>query len=300
MILFALFSFIVPFASIAPEYTAPAPLNTLPESARPVYARFGGVELIGYETPDRRYEPGDAVPVTLYWRVLEQSEHDLSLYLHAVLLDGAVIGKVDSYPGGGRLRTTLWQPGAIYADTYAISLDRNAAGASKLRVQVGWWDYATEAHIQPTLEDGSLLDVVMLDAGGFADGSSVFIPDTVTRIENVRFGDSIQLLGYQRDGDILTLYWQTLAQPDADYTVFAQVLDNQNEVVGQGDAPPDLPTRFWREGERYATRHTLVYPQPLKAGDYRLVIGWYNSADNTRLDTDAPDDAIVLETITAP
>ncbi|MBI5670386.1 MAG: hypothetical protein HZC41_20525 [Chloroflexi bacterium] len=310
--LFALFALIVPFASIAPQYAPPVPLEKLPDSARPVYARFGGVELIGYETPDRRYAPGDSAPVTLYWRVLEQSERDLSLWLHAVLLDGTVIGKVDSYPGAGRLRTTTWQPGAIYADMYAIPLNppppaslpegegRNKSlTASKLRIQVGWWHYASESHVPPTLEDGAPLDVVMLDAGGFADGVRVVVPAEAVPADAV-FGGQIRLLAYQRKGDSLTLYWETLAQPSADYTVFAQVLDEANTVVGQGDAPPDLPTRFWLPGERYATRHRLVYPAPPAPGDYRLMIGWYNPVDNRRLDTDAPDDALLLETISLP
>lgn len=146
------------------------------------------------------------------------------------------------------------------------------------------------------LADGTLLAVVMLDAGGFADGRAAAIPDDITRMD-ATFGGVIRLLAYQRAGDMLTLYWETLALPTADYTVFAQVLDAANTVVGQGDAPPDLPTRFWLPGERYITRHTLFYPEPPAPGDYRLVIGWYNPADNTRLDIAAPDDALLLETI---
>ena len=298
---FVLFAFIVPFANIAPQYAAPAPLDALPVTARPVYARFGGVELVGYETPDRRYAPGEAVPVTVYWRVLARSERDLSLYLHAVLQDGGVIGKVDSYPGGGRLRTSgaAWQPGAIYADTYAIPLERDAVGSSKLRIQVGWWDYPTEAYVRPTQEDGSPLGVVMLDAGGFAGGQPVATPDGVTRVD-AAFGGKFRLLGYALQGDSLRLYWETLARPAADFTVFAQVVDANRNVVGQGDAPPDLPTHFWLPGERYTTRHTLIYPEPLESGSYWLLIGWYNPLDSARLDTDAPDDAVMLETITLP
>ncbi len=312
--LLALFAFVVPFASIAPQYAAPAPLAALPDTARPVYARFGGVELIGYDTPDRRYAPEDSVPVTLYWRVAEPAEHDLSLWLHAVLSDGTVIGKVDSYPGGGRLRTTTWQPGIIYSDTYAIPLKPSPPAplpdgeggktaqsdwemtASKLRIQVGWWDYPTETYVQPTREDGSPLDVVMLDAGGYASGVRTVVPEDALSA-GMTFGGMIRLLAYQRAGDTLTLYWETLAPPTADYTVFAQMLDAANNVVGQGDAPPDLPTRFWLPNERYLTRHRLFYPGPPAPGDYRLVIGWYNPADNTRLDIAAPDDALLLETI---
>ncbi|NDJ60812.1 MAG: hypothetical protein GYB67_06785 [Chloroflexi bacterium] len=141
------FSLIVPFATIAPPYAPPPPRALLPETANPVYARFGDVALIGYTIPERRYEPGAMVPVTVYWQVIERSERDLSLYLHAISGGADEIGKIDSFPGGGRLRTSTWTPGAIYADHYAIPLDSDATGRSRLRVQVGWWHFPTEALI---------------------------------------------------------------------------------------------------------------------------------------------------------
>lgn len=307
----ALFALIVPFASIAPVYVAPEPLERLPDSARPVYARFGEVALIGYETPDRRYAPGDMLPVTVYWQVLEKTDRDLSLYLHAVLMDGSVIGKVDSYPGGGRLRTTTWQPGAIYADEYAIPLPplppqgegsktaqaENGPMASKLRVQVGWWFYPAEDHIPATTAEGQPMNVVMLDAGGFADGRGELAPEGLTAAQT-DFGEKIRLLGWRRDETRLTLYWEVIAPPGADYTVFAQWLDAANEVAAQGDAPPDLPTRFLLPGERYVTRHIFPSGETLAAGDYRLMIGWYDPLGGQRLAAGTPDDALLLETLT--
>lgn len=310
-IILVVFALVVPFASIAPVYAAPVPPANLPDSVRPVYARFGEVALVGYETPDRRYAPGETLPVTVYWQVLEKTDRDLSLYLHAVLLDGSVIGKVDSYPGGGRLRTTTWQPGAIYADEYAIpllpSLPQGEGSkmaqaeigpmASKLRVQVGWWFYPAEDHIPPTTAEGQPMGVVMLDAGGFADGRGEPAPEGLTPART-DFGGKIRLLGWQRDETRLTLYWETIAPPGAEYTVFAQWLDAANEVAAQGDAPPDLPTRFWLPGERYITRHTFAPLETLAAGDYRLVIGLYDPIGGQRLAAGTPDDALLLETLT--
>ncbi|MFN8451822.1 MAG: hypothetical protein U0521_25335 [Anaerolineae bacterium] len=93
---------IVPFATIAPEYAPPAPLSALPGDAQPVYARFGDVALVGYQMQER-YQPGDAISVTVYWQVIAASQHDDSLFLHAVLDDGTTIGKIDNI-GAGRLR----------------------------------------------------------------------------------------------------------------------------------------------------------------------------------------------------
>ncbi len=291
---------IVPFAYIAPAYAPPPPLEALPDEASPVYARFDGVALVGYRAEMARYEPGEAVPITLYWQVMAQSERDLSLYLHAVDDAGNVIGKVDTYPGGGRLRTTTWQPGAIYADRYAVPLEAEASGRSRLRISVGWWHRPTETVISPTAEDGAPLESVMLEAGGFAGAAEEPLPADLVETERVSFGGVIALLGYQWAGDRLRLAWEATGTPADDYTVFVQVLDEANQIVGQGDAPPALPTRYWRAGERHVTEHPIAYPLPPAAGSYRVVIGWYRPGDFARLETAHPDNAYPLTAIRLP
>ncbi|MBL8162525.1 MAG: DUF2142 domain-containing protein [Anaerolineae bacterium] len=288
------FALVVPIASIAPEYAAPVPLLELPGSAQQVYARFGGVALVGYEALEQRYQPGEQVPITLYWQVLDNAdERDYSLYLHATLDDGRVIGKVDSYPGGGRLRTSHWQQGALYSDTYAIPLTPDAAGISRLRVQVGWWHYASGERVEAVDADGAALNSVMLNAGGFAPQTVEPVTDAFTEITPVSFG-GVRLTGYQLDGNALALIWESSGALSADYTVFAQVIDAEGTIIGQGDAPPALPTRFWRSGERFITRHNLAYQQPPTPGNYQLLVGWYNPVDFARLDVAAPNDAYPL------
>ena len=82
--------------------------------------------------------------------------------------------------------------------------------------------------------------------------------------------------------------------------MFAQVLDAANRVIGQGDAPPDLPTRYWQPDEHYTTVHLLGYPEPVPEGRYRLVIGWYDPVSGARLDCGTPDGAVLLGEIPAP
>jgi hypothetical protein len=116
----------------------------------------------------------------------------------------------------------------------------------------------------------------------------------------VNFGGLLLLTGYQLQDNQLTLAWKTLNTAPADYTVFVQVLDDANTVVGQGDAPPQMPTHYWRAGEQFLTQHTLVYPQAPPSGNYRLVVGWYKPDDFARLETDSPDEAYVLANISVP
>lgn len=295
-----LFALLVPFASIVPRYTPPNPQAAVPSDIRPVYARFEDVALVGYQAQDQRYEPGDGVPVTLYWQVLEPSDQDYSLFLTLLAGSDQPIGKVDSYPGGGLLQTSGWQSGTIYADHYVIPIAADATGQGFLRMQVGWWDYPSETYIQPTGENGGPLEAVLLDIGGFIDPGAVPHLEGMTSADTVDFGGALRLLAYRADAQEVVLAWQALGILDADYTVFVQVLDEAKAIIGQGDAPPQLPTRYLRSGDQFLTRHPLHYPQPPEPGTYQIVIGWYKPDDFARLSTANPDNAYLLTTLTIP
>lgn len=284
---------LIPFMVIAPAYQPPMPLAELPADIQPVFARYGDIDLVGYRTNPTRYEPGDYLPITVYWRVNATSTTDLSLYLHAVDDAGEVIGRIDSFPGGGRLRTSTWAPG-LYADDYAIPLRERTNIQSNLRVLVGWWHYVEpdQAVVNPTDENGSRLASVMLNAGGFA-GSPV-LPTRYNQINPINFGGMIELIGWQESGETLTLIWRAAGTPNDTYTVFVQALDASNQVVVSGDAPPRLSTRFWRAGETYTSTHNLVFSpsdQPT-----RLIVGWYHPQTFERLPSSTPDNAAIVRT----
>ncbi len=106
------------------------------------------------------------------------------------------------------------------------------------------------------------------------------------------FGDQIRLLSYAlssqeiTSGDVLQLQlnWQAERQPDADYTVFVQLLDERDQVVAQRDAPPgDRPTSEWQPGEEIIDKHGVLVPHGTAPGDYRLILGMYNPATGERL-----------------
>lgn len=299
---------LMPLVNIAPAYAQPPRLDALPADAQPVYAQFGeAVTLVGYRTEDKRREPGDYVPVTLYWAVDGPTAENMSLYVHAVNSAGEVLGKVDTYPGGGSLQTTTWQPG-IYADTYAIPLDQDAAGRSDLRLSIGWWHYPSETVIIPTNDNSEALESVMIGAGGFVNSTTpIEMPRDLTPVAaGADFGGVIRLTGYQADHDrdddneVLTLAWAATGTPPANYTVFVQVLAEDDSIIGQGDAPPDLPTSYWRKGEQYTSTHVITYPAAPAPGAYRVLIGWYAPADFARLETARADNAYLLTTLDLP
>jgi hypothetical protein len=124
-----------------------------------------------------------------------------------------------------------------------------------------------------------------------------------------RFGDTIELAGYdmaqKTDTLRLTLHWQAVAVPAADFKLFVHVADPATgRPVTQIDTMPresTYPTGVWVTGEVVSDELTIPLGD-VPSGQYDLAIGWYDPEDAnlTRLpaiDTSGnrlPDDRLVL------
>lgn len=107
----------------------------------------------------------------------------------------------------------------------------------------------------------------------------------------VRFGENIRLVGFGlaaktvTPGDILqvALQWQAETPPAENYSVFLQLLDPSNQLVGQRDAPPSVPTTAWPAAEPVRDAHGIYVEPGTPPGRYRLIAGLYNSQTGQRL-----------------
>jgi len=107
------------------------------------------------------------------------------------------------------------------------------------------------------------------------------------------FRDMFRLRGYDWHMDkdntavVLTLYWQTLERPDFNYSVFAHLIDESNQIVAQKDHAPgeehDYPPVAWWPGDIIADEHRIEVPLQLAPGSYRFRIGVYNWATGEQL-----------------
>jgi hypothetical protein len=94
----------------------------------------------------------------------------------------------------------------------------------------------------------------------------------------------------------LTLYWQTTARVESDFTVFVHSLDVNGLLSGQADAPPlgnRYPTSAWLPGE-------IVQDIRLAPAGHAYRVGLYDLATGDRLPVSAsdgtrmPDDAVTI------
>jgi hypothetical protein len=99
-----------------------------------------------------------------------------------------------------------------------------------------------------------------------------------------------------------------LAPIDQDYTVFVQILDQQDQIVGQIDAWPrqgTYPTGQWTAGEIVRDPYVVQLQGELQPGEYRLQVGWYLLATLHRLPVlnesgASIDDKVVVPSLLVP
>jgi hypothetical protein len=116
------------------------------------------------------------------------------------------------------------------------------------------------------------------------------LPRQFERAVGARWGAALHLRGVtiaRAPGQfVVTPAWDVRATPEANYQVFLHLLDARGERVGQIDVAPGganfPPTSAWQAGRQIAVPLPLPLRPDLPAGEYRLVIGLYDSANGQR------------------
>ncbi len=278
----------------------------IPPISNPLDVDFAGqVKLLGYHLPERRVQPGEGIPLTLYWQGLQWMGEDFVIFNR--LLDNQQV----SFGGYDRLpqenySTLLWAPGEIVTDGFAVPVDPNAPEGVYM-INLGLYR-AVEGQAQSLRvrhpERGELTEETSITIGPIKVGgppAGIVIEQIEPQYSvNVSLGEQIALLGYDvelNEGFAdFTLYWQAVAQIDTDYTVFAHIRNQNGETVAQKDAPPTsglYPTSLWDEGEIIKDKISIPVDQ-LSSGQYQPVVGLYNPVTFERLPVDGSVDGTIL------
>jgi mannosyltransferase len=124
---------------------------------------------------------------------------------------------------------------------------------------------------------------------------------------NYQLGAHIRLVGYGLSssqiipGDILqlALSWETDAPLSSaeNYTVFVQVLDQANHLVGQRDALPLTPMPQWPANQPVTDAHGVFIEPGTPPGPHRLIVGLYDSRTGQRLPVAGGQDFVELDEV---
>jgi mannosyltransferase len=247
---------------LAPGFTPPdGPQYTFPSGAR----------LSGAWLPVRHYGTGDTIHLSLYW---EQ-------------------------PPGEPLTVEVRGP-----DSQTSAFDPPP------RARSGPTDQLANVALSPALRSGRYELVLHVGASAARLGTfdltarrlNAVVADT-TGIEHplhLRFGDRIELIGYDLDGNhakpgnslAVTLYWRATAPIPARYKVSVYVLGkefnpaNGTPLWGQQDNEPDnwqAPTTLWTPGTVIADAYRVPIAPHTPDGTYELGVLMYGLVDGARL-----------------
>ncbi|MCH2539159.1 MAG: glycosyltransferase family 39 protein [Anaerolineales bacterium] len=283
-------SLAVAIVYIAPRYSPPLPMMEMdiPSDIINTDATFDSViELIGYSVPDDTFLPGDTMNVTLYWRGIDEIDADYNLALNVHGRNMENVGKLDTWPGGGLLPTGDWIPGVVYADYYSIPLVAQSSGPTLLHIDVSFWQESLNDRLVIRANE-SAIDSLMLDAGRLLPKGSAqeFVE---TKIGST-FASGITLVGYTVLSEVeedsrIVLFWQAEESISGDWTVFMHLLNSDEKIVAQADGPPvqgDWPTSVWEPGHLVSDLRILAGSSGLSPGDYRVIVGLYDSVTGIR------------------
>lgn len=266
---------------------------TPPALQYPVQANFGGkIELLGYDLPTRRAEPGGGLPLVLYWRGLTPMRQD---YTIAVQLLDAELQRWGGYDRIPRetYNTYLWVPGEVVDDGFAVPVAPGAPpGVYTLRI--GWYrQIGDQATPLPLVQAGRPLEETSVVIGplkiGGPPAGTVVAETSPEQPLTARFADLITLRGYDlavEAGQLrLKLYWYSEQRTGTDYTTFVHILNPAGDIVAQVDRPPAggrYPTSLWEPGETILDE--IIVPRPeAPPARYTIRVGLYDLVTGARL-----------------
>jgi hypothetical protein len=209
----------------------------------------------------------------LYWRALQPTDANYSIFLHLDAPNGETFATVDAvHPED--IPTRHWPPGLYLRHALQLKLPADLPPI-RYDLTTGVYNRATGRRLP--LEPGGAtsykLEPVWLERPA---------PQFATPTPLARFGDQITLLKAHWGNGVLRLLWQTDRPVNGNYIIFVHALDRASEVTAQADGVPYdglYPLLNWRPGQLIEDIRSL----PLDSRATHLAIGLYDPANGQRL-----------------
>ena len=295
---------LVPLQTLPRAYARPAsyaPADIPPSALRLDRPLGYGLTLLAAEVDPAPRRAGEYAQVTLYWAADAQRptgrEQAPELVIELFGRDEALVGKLQTYHGGGLYPASLWPAGAMIVET--VGVPTFAQGGSR---QV------------PVLPVAARVQVRLVDGSGVVDvGRSKLVPDAWPAarplLATIAPGTGVVAAAAPAAAQAgetvrIDVIWQITDPPGADLTTFVHLGPAGAPPLASGDAPPlqgAYPTLFWAAGEQFDDRYMLALPADLPPGQYPIWIGMYDGSGRRALTVDGvrqPNDALLVGVIT--
>lgn len=271
------------FVVLRDAFALPAALPEPVTVQRPLDAQFaGGMRVVGVELPDgAAVAPGAALPLKILFTTDAPIGGDYTLFLHLAAGDDTLLHQFDGVPAQGGHPTRQWRPGEVFADAYTLTIPPDAApGLATLSAGFYPAQDATARQAVFAASGAPLGDRLVLAQ------VRIVAPETApptAAAPLARWANGIELraatVAHDEGGAPrqVTLDWGATATLNDDYTVFVQVLDQENRILAQVDSPPqrgEAPTSTWRAGD---TIRDVFTWEGDASGWARVIVGLYDN-----------------------
>ncbi|MBE7469699.1 MAG: glycosyltransferase family 39 protein [Anaerolineales bacterium] len=294
---------------LRPVFTLDSPPGRALPAQQQTWINFaGGIQLIGYDLDKRAVRAGERVEVALYWQTdAAPLKNNLQPFVHLDRLDSltTVAGATNYTPGDPTTETVMptfhWDNTRYVRDEHEVIVPSDTLPIA-YAVRAGLIDPDRDGRLVRLAgqqEDTALLTTINVlpaqEPPPLAEKTQASFQADDARLNLIGF----ELASVTRTQLDFKLAWQTDRPPGTDYTVFAQLLDLENNLVASFDRPPldgAYPTSTWWPGQ------TIIDPRyiPLRGtppGEYRLIVGLYDPATQQRLVTASGADFIELAVV---
>lgn len=260
---------------IPDAYAAPLTVAQPPSRAVLLNHDMGqNLTLVAADLETTETRAGDTVWLTLYWRARAVPDRAPQIVLVLFGRQRELVGKLQSYHGGGLYPANLWPVGETVADRIGVRLSRDILVPARVQLDLG---LVGGAH---TVNVGTL-KVVPASWPAATEpilaqiGTDIDLAAATLSSHTVRPGGSVTLL----------VRWQVKSAPGMDMTTFVHVGDPSDPPLAQADGVPlsgDYPTYLWAAGEVISDTYTLRLPLEVAGGRYPVWIGLYDPSTLVR------------------
>jgi len=258
-----------------------------------------GIQIIGYDLPDRNVMPGDVIPFTLYARSRFTQTDILMPYINFGLIE-------QRWTTDSRRLTPEWLPNEIIVEQYDIYIPHNLdANTYTLTLR---YANMTRDNVSLLFVDGSkhidLGELTVQSVTGLKVHNAV-LERSLTNIGNDiclvtahartgthnRYGIWTEPLQIKQDKALhLDLSWYAVRHPRMSYTVFIHLIDSHGVPLYGHDYTPlggAFPTFLWfpkwLPGQQVKDPYKLIIPADISPGMYWLEVGMYEMGSIRRI-----------------
>ncbi|MGQ9556102.1 MAG: ArnT family glycosyltransferase [Anaerolineae bacterium] len=242
-----------------------------------------GLEVLRYDISGTKAKPGESLGVEVVWRLAAPLLKEPKIEIRLIDALGQVRARQEGAPGYDHCPFSTWSSGDIVSDPRSVPIPGSVPTGELRAVLVA---------VDP--DTGQTMGEIQLGVVTLEEFPRDYSLPARQHALDIDFGGEIRLVGYDLHtdravlgGEIeLTLYWQAIKAPSANYTVFVHLIDEGEVIIGQRDNPPvegTRPTTGWLPSEVIRDPYRIAVKVAPRASEVALAVGLYDPSTGKRV-----------------